>query len=433
MIHGRAMPVIAGVTGEAVMRAAVELADELDAAALIVPTSTGGARAGLREVPPPAADHRARPPAGRRGPAHARVGRLPDDMSTAENVDEMIDTALVTARDCAGPADRGAGRAHRGAPNGHAGRHEPGDGARDPRERRAPRPGRARAGRARPLHRGARRGSRARCATPALAAAMERVRGWMRTRACRPAATRSATSPGRRGAGPRADDRLAPGLGGRRRPLRRHPRRAGRPRSGRGADRRRRSRSSRSPTRRACASSRRSSAAARSSGSSTRAARLRDADGVWLARRARRTAGRAAVRRRSARTSRSTSSRARCSRPRTCRSASSPRSPARRASTSSSRARPATRGRRRWRLRRDALGAAAEFVLAAERAARDAAGAGGHRRRARASRTAPCNVIPGRVERTLDVRHAGRRGPRAAIAALRAEAEAICAAPRRSP
>ncbi|MEA2293398.1 MAG: pyruvate kinase, partial [Solirubrobacteraceae bacterium] len=36
VIHGRAVPVVTGVTGEAVMRAAVELADELDAAALIV-------------------------------------------------------------------------------------------------------------------------------------------------------------------------------------------------------------------------------------------------------------------------------------------------------------------------------------------------------------------------------------------------------------
>ena len=43
VIHGRAVPVVTGVTGEAVMRAAVELADELDAAALIVPSSTGGA------------------------------------------------------------------------------------------------------------------------------------------------------------------------------------------------------------------------------------------------------------------------------------------------------------------------------------------------------------------------------------------------------
>ena len=102
------------------MRAAVELADELDAAALIVPTSTGGARAGLREVPPPAADHRARPPAGRRGAADARVGRVPDDMPTAETVDEMIDVALVTARDFAGlPAGR-ARRADRGPPHRHA-------------------------------------------------------------------------------------------------------------------------------------------------------------------------------------------------------------------------------------------------------------------------------------------------------------------------
>ena len=43
VIHGRAHPVVTGSTGEAVMRAAVELADELDAAAVVVPSSTGGA------------------------------------------------------------------------------------------------------------------------------------------------------------------------------------------------------------------------------------------------------------------------------------------------------------------------------------------------------------------------------------------------------
>src|SRR3954451_5807301 len=41
VIHGRAIPVATGVTADAVIRAAVELAEELDAAALVVPTATG--------------------------------------------------------------------------------------------------------------------------------------------------------------------------------------------------------------------------------------------------------------------------------------------------------------------------------------------------------------------------------------------------------
>ena len=76
VIHGRAVPVVTGMTGEAVMRAAVELADELDAAAADRPELHRRRRARLREVPPPAADHRARPPARRRRPADARVGRV---------------------------------------------------------------------------------------------------------------------------------------------------------------------------------------------------------------------------------------------------------------------------------------------------------------------------------------------------------------------
>ena len=42
----------------AVMHAAVELAEELNAAALLVPTSTRRAPPGLRQIPPAAADHR---------------------------------------------------------------------------------------------------------------------------------------------------------------------------------------------------------------------------------------------------------------------------------------------------------------------------------------------------------------------------------------
>ena len=104
VIHGRALPVITGLTGEAVMRAAVELADELDAAALIVPSSTGGAARAC-------AKYRQRRPiialAHQPGVANQLTlewGVYPTDMPTAETVDEMIDLALVTARDFAGLA-----------------------------------------------------------------------------------------------------------------------------------------------------------------------------------------------------------------------------------------------------------------------------------------------------------------------------------------
>ena len=77
-IHGRARDVTPDTAGAAVMHAAVELAHELDAAALIVPTATGGAPARVREVPRRRPDHRRRPRPPRRRPAHARVGRLSD-------------------------------------------------------------------------------------------------------------------------------------------------------------------------------------------------------------------------------------------------------------------------------------------------------------------------------------------------------------------
>jgi pyruvate kinase len=102
VIHGRAKPIRTGVTGEAVMRAAVELADELDAAALIVPSSTGGAARAC-------AKYRKRRPiialAHEPGVADQLTlewGVYPTSMPTADSVDEMIDLALVTARDFAG-------------------------------------------------------------------------------------------------------------------------------------------------------------------------------------------------------------------------------------------------------------------------------------------------------------------------------------------
>jgi pyruvate kinase len=107
VIHGRAKGVVLDTTGEAVMHAAVELADALDAAALIVPSSTGGA-------PRACAKYRRRRPiialAHQPGVANQLTlewGVYPTSMPTAASVDDMIDMALVAARDYAG-LERGA-------------------------------------------------------------------------------------------------------------------------------------------------------------------------------------------------------------------------------------------------------------------------------------------------------------------------------------
>jgi pyruvate kinase len=102
VIHGRAQAVEPETAAGAVMHAAVELAEELDAVALVVPTSTGGA-------PRACAKYRYRRPIV--APAHSAAvasqltlewGVYPTSMAVAQSVDEMIDSALVTARDFAG-------------------------------------------------------------------------------------------------------------------------------------------------------------------------------------------------------------------------------------------------------------------------------------------------------------------------------------------
>ena len=102
VIHGRARKVTPHSIGEAIMRSAVELAEQLDAAALIVPSSTGGAARAC-------AKYRKRRPiialAHQPGVADQLTlewGVYPTSMPTAENVDEMIELALITARDYAG-------------------------------------------------------------------------------------------------------------------------------------------------------------------------------------------------------------------------------------------------------------------------------------------------------------------------------------------
>ena len=102
VIHGRAVDSSYETAAGAVMHAAVELAGELDATALVVPTSTGGA-------PRACSKYRQRRPII--APAHEpRVanqltlewGVYPTTMRVADTVDDMIDMALETARDFAG-------------------------------------------------------------------------------------------------------------------------------------------------------------------------------------------------------------------------------------------------------------------------------------------------------------------------------------------
>jgi len=101
-IHGRARNVEPDTAGAAVMHAAIELAHELQADALIVPTATGGA---------PRACAKYRVPRPIVAVAHDRRiadqltlewGVFPTLAPVATNVDEMIDAALTTARDAAG-------------------------------------------------------------------------------------------------------------------------------------------------------------------------------------------------------------------------------------------------------------------------------------------------------------------------------------------
>jgi pyruvate kinase len=101
-IHGRARSILHDSPAGAVMRSAVELAEELDAVALIVPTTTGGA-------PRACAKYRRRRPiialAHSDRVAHQLAlewGVYPTCVTSAESVDELIENALVAAAEFAG-------------------------------------------------------------------------------------------------------------------------------------------------------------------------------------------------------------------------------------------------------------------------------------------------------------------------------------------
>src|SRR3954447_8943816 len=101
VIHGRARGTALNGTGEAIMHAAVGIADAIDAAALIVPTATGGACRAC-------AKYRRRRPiialAHMPGVANQLTlewGVYPTGMPAATSVDEMIESAITVARDFA--------------------------------------------------------------------------------------------------------------------------------------------------------------------------------------------------------------------------------------------------------------------------------------------------------------------------------------------
>ena len=101
-IHGRARTVRGETAASAVMHAAVELADAVDAVALVVPTSTGGAARACAKYrrPQPIIALAYEPRAANQ--LTLEWGVHPAPVEVAGTVDEMIDGALVAAREHAG-------------------------------------------------------------------------------------------------------------------------------------------------------------------------------------------------------------------------------------------------------------------------------------------------------------------------------------------
>jgi pyruvate kinase len=101
-IHGRARAGVRDTPAAAVMHAAVELAEELDAAALLVPTSGGGS-------PRACAKYRRRQPIIALPHSEDVANQLalewgvyPQTMDVSGSVDDLIERALLTAKEFAG-------------------------------------------------------------------------------------------------------------------------------------------------------------------------------------------------------------------------------------------------------------------------------------------------------------------------------------------
>jgi pyruvate kinase len=104
VIHGRAQPGVRDTPAASVMHAAVELAEELDAAALLVPTSGGGS-------PRACAKYRRRQPIialphsdGVANQLALEWGVYPRTMDVSGSVDDLIERSLLSAKEFAGLA-----------------------------------------------------------------------------------------------------------------------------------------------------------------------------------------------------------------------------------------------------------------------------------------------------------------------------------------
>jgi pyruvate kinase len=102
VIHGRARGVDSDTAAAAVLSAAVQLADALDAEALVIPTATGGgARACAKYRPDrPIIALVHDPVVGNQ--LMLEWGVYPKTMVVAESVDALVETSLLAARDLAG-------------------------------------------------------------------------------------------------------------------------------------------------------------------------------------------------------------------------------------------------------------------------------------------------------------------------------------------
>ena len=101
-IHGRAKAAAKSTTAHAVLHAAVELAAEVDAEALIIPSQTGAAPRAVSKYRPP------RPIVALSHEPHVAAqlslewGVYATSMGAADSVDEMIEEALIAARERVG-------------------------------------------------------------------------------------------------------------------------------------------------------------------------------------------------------------------------------------------------------------------------------------------------------------------------------------------
>jgi pyruvate kinase len=101
-IHGRARGVHANTPAAAVLRAAVELAAELDAAALVIPTETGGAPRACSKYRPGRPIIALSPDQTVTNQLMLEWGVYPARMPAAKSVDELVEASLAAARDLGG-------------------------------------------------------------------------------------------------------------------------------------------------------------------------------------------------------------------------------------------------------------------------------------------------------------------------------------------